>query len=37
MAFGAGGLLEIALNDLSFTGLQTLTQSGNDHLARQPR
>jgi PEP-CTERM motif len=34
MAFGSGGLLEIALNDLSFTGLQTLTQTATITLLR---
>jgi hypothetical protein len=34
MAFGSGGLLEIALNDLNFTGMQTLTQSATITLLR---
>lgn len=34
MAFGSGGLLEIALNDLNFTGLQTLTQTATITLLR---
>lgn len=27
VAFGSGGLLDVSLNDLTFTGLQTLTQT----------
>jgi PEP-CTERM motif len=34
IAFGAGGLLEIALNDLSFTGTQTLTRTATITLLR---
>jgi hypothetical protein len=34
MDFGAAGRLEIALNDLSFTGLQTLTQTATITLLR---
>jgi len=34
MASGAGGLLEITLNDLSFTGLQTLNQTATITLLR---
>lgn len=34
VAFGSGGLLEIALNDLSFSGLQTLTQTATITLLR---
>lgn len=34
VAFGSGGLIEIALNDLNFTGLQTLTQTATVTLLR---
>ena len=36
MAFGAGGLLEVELNDLSFTGMQTLIQTATITLLRTP-
>lgn len=35
-AFGSGGLLEIALNDLNFIGMQTLTQTATITLLRTP-
>jgi hypothetical protein len=36
LAFGAGGLLELSLNDLAFTGLATLTQTATITLLRAP-
>ena len=36
VAFGSGGLLEIALNDLNFTGMQTLIQTATITLLRTP-
>jgi hypothetical protein len=36
LAFGAGGLLELSLNDLTFTGLATLTQTATVTLLRAP-
>jgi hypothetical protein len=37
VAFGAGGLLEISMNDLSFTEAQTLTQTATITLLNAPR
>jgi len=36
VAFGGGGLLEIAMNDLTFTGLQVLTQTATVTLVNAP-
>jgi hypothetical protein len=36
LAFGDGGLLELSLNDLTFTGLSTLTQTATVTLLRAP-
>jgi hypothetical protein len=36
LAFGTGGLLEISLNDLTFSGLTTLTQTATVTLLRAP-
>jgi hypothetical protein len=36
LAFGAGGLLELALNDLTFSGPATLTQTATVTLLRAP-
>lgn len=36
LAFGAGGLLEVSLNDLTFSGLTSLTQTATVTLSRAP-
>lgn len=36
VAFGGGGLLEIGMSDLTFTGLQTLTQTATVTLLSAP-
>jgi len=36
LAFGTGGLLQLSLHDLTFTGLETLTQTATITLLRAP-